>query len=425
MTMSVVWMCWANLRRERVVLLLGYLVPLAFFSIYAGIATASRASPPPIAGASLHRLEVVDEDRTELSRRFVHLLQSQPGAVVHEMLDPAARDQTAGAQHGGSAAEAALHENRADAVLIIPDGFGVAPLSFLPGGTPIPLELVTDESDPLARAVYAGLLQQAALALTPDVLSAAGPQSVDDWTGGLTPSQQVHMATSLQKGGRMPNPAQPGAMALTIRSVSHAAAPDPTIAFYAAAMGVMTVLFTATSAATGIIEENETGILARILSSRLSLLQLLSGKLLFTAAFCFSQLAAIFLWAALVFHLDLLPHLAGWLLVSLATAFAASAFSLATAAFCRTRARIFALSGLIVLALGALGGSMFPRFLMPAVLQKLGLITFNAWALDGFTKVFWQQVPSVMLWPQILALSLFTVLFFVSALQLARRWELA
>ena len=80
---------------------------------------------------------------------------------------------------------------------------------------------------------------------------------------------------------------------------------------------------------------------------------------------------------------------------------------------------------MIVLAMGALGGSMFPRFLMPGFLQSLGLVTFNAWALDGFTKVFWQQAPSVLLWPQVLALAAFTALFFLAALQMARRWDLA
>src|SRR5262249_54464788 len=41
----------------------------------------------------------------------------------------------------------------------------------------------------------------------------------------------------------------------------------------------------------------------------------------------------------------------------------------------------------------ALGGSMFPRFLMPEKLQKAGLVLFNSWAIDGFTNVFWREMP--------------------------------
>ena len=38
---------------------------------------------------------------------------------------------------------------------------------------------------------------------------------------------------------------------------------------------------------------------------------------------------------------------------------------------------------------------MFPRFLMTETMQKIGLVTFNAWALDGYLKVFWREAPLV------------------------------
>jgi len=47
---------------------------------------------------------------------------------------------------------------------------------------------------------------------------------------------------------------------------------------------------------------------------------------------------------------------------------------------------------------------MFPRFLMPEAMQKAGLLTINAWAIDGFTKVFWRDEPISHLWPQVLVL---------------------
>ncbi len=43
--------------------------------------------------------------------------------------------------------------------------------------------------------------------------------------------------------------------------------------------------------------------------------------------------------------------------------------------------------------MSSVGGSMFPRFLMPEAMQKAGLLTINAWAIDGFTKVFWRDLP--------------------------------
>jgi ABC-2 type transport system permease protein len=73
--------------------------------------------------------------------------------------------------------------------------------------------------------------------------------------------------------------------------------------------------------------------------------------------------------------------------------------------------------------MSALGGSMFPRFIMPESVQRIGLITFNAWALDGFQKVFWRDVPIVDLWPQVGVLLLAAVVLFLIARRLARRWE--
>jgi len=73
--------------------------------------------------------------------------------------------------------------------------------------------------------------------------------------------------------------------------------------------------------------------------------------------------------------------------------------------------------------MSSVGGSMFPRFLMPEAMQKAGLLTINAWAIDGFTKVFWRDEPIAHLWPQVLVLLVVGVLFFAIARRLARRWE--
>jgi len=62
---------------------------------------------------------------------------------------------------------------------------------------------------------------------------------------------------------------------------------------------------------------------------------------------------------------------------------------------------------------------------MPENIQKAGLFTINAWAIDGFTKVFWRDLPVSALWPQVsVLLSLAIVLFFI-ARRIARRWEYA
>jgi ABC-2 type transport system permease protein len=80
---------------------------------------------------------------------------------------------------------------------------------------------------------------------------------------------------------------------------------------------------------------------------------------------------------------------------------------------------------LVVLVMSALGGSMVPRFIMPEFLQKVGFLTFNAWAIDGFTKIFWREEPITHIWLQVAVLLGAAVLFFALARRLARRWEVA
>jgi len=126
-----------------------------------------------------------------------------------------------------------------------------------------------------------------------------------------------------------------------------------------------------------------------------------------------------------VFKLDLFTHLAGFVVMGVCTAFAVAAFGMLLASICKTRAQLGALSTLLILTMSSIGGSMFPRFLMPPGMQKAGLFTINAWAIDGFTKVFWRDLPVKELWPQVGVLLGVGVVLFVVARRVARRWEFA
>jgi ABC-2 type transport system permease protein len=68
---------------------------------------------------------------------------------------------------------------------------------------------------------------------------------------------------------------------------------------------------------------------------------------------------------------------------------------------------------------------MFPRFLMPEAMQKAGLLTINAWAIDGFTKVFWRDEPIWRLWPQVAVLLGAGIVLLAISRKLAQRWEYA
>ena len=195
------------------------------------------------------------------------------------------------------------------------------------------------------------------------------------------------------------------------------------ISFYAAAIGVMFLLFTASGSAGALLDEQDSGTLDRVLSSRVTMTTLLAGKLAFNTLLAFVQLVVMFLWGWAVFHLDFFTHIPGFIVMGVCTAFAVAAFGILLASLCHSRGQLGAVSTLLILMMSSLGGSMFPRFLMPEAVQKAGLFTINAWAIDGFTKVFWRDLPISALWPQVSVLLAIGIALFVIARRVARRWE--
>jgi len=109
--------------------------------------------------------------------------------------------------------------------------------------------------------------------------------------------------------------------------------------------------------------------------------------------------------------------------MTVVTAGAASSFALTLAALCTNRAQLNAVAVILILSMSALGGSMVPRYVMSETMQQIGRITFNAWALDGYIKVFWRDLPLGELAPELTVLTATTIVLFGLARILARRWE--
>jgi ABC-2 type transport system permease protein len=275
------------------------------------------------------------------------------------------------------------------------------------------------------------MLQGLALSAAPEALMKGGLDELVKWGGPLTPEQRTAMeqAERLLKqpapgDGQDGGAAASGLVGVKVVDVLGQAKANPVIAFYAAATAVMFLLFACANGAGGsLLEEVENGTLDRLLSSNLTMSGLLAGKWLSFVLLGVLQVSVMFLWGWLVFRLELWSHLPGFILMTLLTAAAAAAFGLLLGTLCRTRGQLQGLSTTVILLMSAVGGSMFPRFLMSEGLQTAGLFTFNAWALDGYQKVFWRDAPVWELWPQLLVLAGLTVVFLSVARLLARRWE--
>jgi ABC-2 type transport system permease protein len=406
------------LRRDRAALALSFLVPIVFFSIFAVIFGGRSGGGTPRV-----ELLVADEDGSDRSRRLVAALEAEEALRIRRAPEAEA-GAPAPAPYDRAAAERAVREGEAPVALVVPRGFGAARLAFGPGAERPRLELLVDSSDPIAGRMTAGLLQKAVFTGLGDAMLESGIESLDR-TALFTAEQRERLRalTRAVEGEGSSTGTFELPVEIATRDLLGETRRSPMVSFYAAALGVMFLLFTASGAGGALIEERESGTLDRLLSTRVTMPQLLAGKLAYLTSLGVVQLALMFGWGWLVFDLELAGRLAGIAAMAVPTALACSAFGLVLAAVCRTRKQLVAMSNLVILSISALGGSMFPRFLMPEAIQKASLVAFNAWALEGFLDVLWRDRGLASILPEIAVLLAWTALFFAIARRVARRWE--
>src|SRR5205085_3887472 len=150
MILSIIRTGFMNLRRDRGALTLSFIVPIAFFSIFAGIFGSRNGGTSPIPGL------VVDQDRTEVSKRFVEAWKEEGGLRVQTGQDAAS-------------AERAVRAGDLGIAIVIPSGFGSSPIGFENESPGTKLHILNDSSDPIAAQVVYGLIQRSAMQVTPSL----------------------------------------------------------------------------------------------------------------------------------------------------------------------------------------------------------------------------------------------------------------
>lgn len=416
MMTTVFWISVRRLLNNPQELILVLVVPILFFSIFALIfsrGVGSSQSPLSIA--------IVDEDQSSLSQRVVDLVREQP----------AFKKVTGGKRlpEGWNAAELSrglLSQTDTDLVVHIPQGFGIAVEAAMEkqaasaadsNSDPLSINILDEGTSPVGKQIVQAVLGQAVAA---GVLYEL-PQAGDSAPAGLS-SPGVVTASAVRPSGAPANDATPQLEFKSENVFAHNKH-NPKIAMYAAGIAVMFLLFGATGAGGSLLEEREAGTLERLLSSQLTIGQLLFGKWMYITCVGTVQLIVMFAWGQVAFGVDLAGHIPGFVAMALPTAAAAASFALLLASFCKTRSQLNGISVIVVLSMSALGGSMIPRYIMSDSMQRLGKLTFNGWALDGFKKVFWYDLPPSAVTTEIAVLCGLAVLLGFCASMMASRWS--
>lgn len=400
-----------RLWHNKAELLLTFVVPLFFFSIFALIFGSRERSgeSATIKVAVSDRVQneesktVIEKLRTNGTLRFV---DSESLTIVEgelKILDPKVSEKLV--REGGASVAIVFEEVLTDKEK---------------DTKTLSAKLLTDSSDQVAPKIVSALVQQLLVQKSLDSLSKNGLQPPT--LPQPTTLESGAPSTSIAAAEKSPLPTFTLPQVTSVDVVG-GQKKNPIIAMYASGIAVMFLLFSVVGGGGALLEEKENSTLERLLASQLTLDELLMGKWLYLMLLGTFQTTLMFVWGQLVFGVELTKHWEGFLMMTLVTASAASSLSLFLATMCNSRAQLNWVSVVLVLGMSALGGSMVPRYLMSEKIREVGLLTFNAWALDGYNKVFWRNLPLQTLWPQIAVLLLAGLIFMIAARVGARRFE--
>lgn len=173
----------------------------------------------------------------------------------------------------------------------------------------------------------------------------------------------------------------------------------------------MFVFFALSLNAAALVQERENYTLERLVVASATRLSIVVGKM--AGAFARGLVQIVIFWAAglLLFHVRMGRHPVTVVAVSVLLTLAASAVGVFLASVARTSRSASSAAVFTSLGCAALGGSMWPLFVMPAWLQGLARVTPHAWANSAFNKLLLFGAGPAAVAPEMLALALFALIF--------------
>jgi ABC-2 type transport system permease protein len=366
-----------GLLRDRGALLMSFVLPAVFFFIMAETFTASSSENLRL------RVLVLDEVGDHVSARLLTALDASDALTV-----------TRSVATGRAALRDRVRSGDADIGLVIRSD--APPLDESTAAGPPPLLIVADPARGAAAPVLTGQLRQAYLTALPEVALGNTITELEQQFLTLTPEQRAAVDAGLE---RMRADAVAGAPApagfddLVAREDVAGGEAANLVAYSAGAVAFMFLLFSSVHGAVSLLEEQETGIIDRILAGPGGIGVLVNGKFLYIVVQGLVQVSVIFAVAWLYYRVDLPGRAGAWLVITLAASVSAAGLAMLLATACRTRRQAQTVANTVILVLSALGGSMVPRFFMPEALRDLGWLTPNTWALEAYSGVLWRGEP--------------------------------
>ena len=178
---------------------------------------------------------------------------------------------------------------------------------------------------------------------------------------------------------------------------------------------VFAMFFVALPLSTTWLQERNQGTLTKLRSLGLAPGVLLAGKLVPYVLVNLIQvilMLAVGVWIVPALGGDALTlghSVSGLLAVALATSAAAVSYGLLVANLVATTEQATIVTGATNLLLGAVGGVMVPRTIMPETLQQISLLSPMSWGLEGFQDILLRDGGVAAAMPRVLGLLAFAL----------------
>lgn len=412
--MRAIWtIAWWDLRiflGERSNLLQLTLVPV-ILTLVLGFALGGRGE----GGSPEIRLDVLDEDGSSRSQQLVETLLTQGPPL---RVCPAASDSCEWDDIERPDLEAAIGRVRsggADALLQIPAGYGAQLEEQRRVVLPFHSGTLVPTSDPAWQGVQAALAVVNA-GIATDVTARALHAALALDAEGL--EDYVQIVRRLEAAAR----ARRTALVVSDGSGGHQQADDIPRGFTQSVPGMATfyVLFSVMGGGMAVLlRERREGTLARMATLPLRRTQVIAGKILARFLTGILQFLIIFAVGVLV-GIDFGRQAPALVLLMAGYTLVITALGIALAGLIRSDEQASLLTALIAMVMAALGGAWWPLSLAPPLMQTIGYLTPVAWTMDGFHLIISRGAGLAEVWPSLLALAVFGIVFFALGLRLFR-----
>jgi ABC-2 type transport system permease protein len=174
----------------------------------------------------------------------------------------------------------------------------------------------------------------------------------------------------------------------------------------------MSMLFLATYATINLIKDKENKTYYRVLASPLTVRSYMLQSILSFYVISLLQVAGVFAVILLIFRLNLGASVPQLFIVMSVFALVCVSFGVALSSLTRNTRQAGNAAPLLIMPMSMLGGLLWPREVMPEILQKVGQFLPTTWLIDAARKVMLGN-PLSSAAPEILIMFLFALVFFL------------